>query len=143
MSAILWTLALLLLTTAVSLTGNILISHKYLNTAHFSNVKKFRNALLDKEIFMGTTQQVMDYAKKEESIYFDSKFDSTEELKQEIQDSPKNNSLNSESDQKDLGFESGENLHPDIINKESNDNKGKENNRSTESQAESANRDVY
>jgi hypothetical protein len=72
-SAILWTIALLFIVTAVSLTGNVLTSLSYLNTDHLSNVKKMRTQLQKKDVFLGTTQQAMDHTKSDTSIYFDSK----------------------------------------------------------------------
>ena len=72
-SAVLWTIALLFIVTAVSLTGNVITSLSYLNTDHLDNVKKMRTKLQQKEIFLGTTQPSMDHANLDTSIYFDSK----------------------------------------------------------------------
>ena len=72
-SAFLWTAALLFIVTSVSLTGNVITALSYLNSDHLSNVKKMRTTLQKRDIFLGTTQQSLDHAKIDTSVYFDSK----------------------------------------------------------------------
>lgn len=72
LSAVVWTVGIFFVVTAIYLPGTILVSLHYLSTWHLNSVKNVRQTLKEKEIFLGTIQQSIDHVGDDKTIYYDS-----------------------------------------------------------------------
>lgn len=70
-SSLMWTVTMFFLVSALNSAGFMLSSLAYLNGRHVENVQHCRTSLQEKDLFLGTTQQVMNYHQRDTSIYFD------------------------------------------------------------------------